>query len=418
MKVDVVIPSVGESISTGIISAWLVKDGDSVENGQDVMELETDKATMAVPATTSGIISISVAAGEEVSIGQVVAVINENAQSEVKKDTELSKPAKETAEKVIDDLSPAVRRLVHEYNLDPVSITGTGKDGRITKEDVILFLETSGIDKKDNDTVESDQPSNMKNPDIQTSVNTSSVSDSKLFSVESNSRQTRKPMSQIRKTIAKHLVNAQAQSAHLTTFNEINMEHVIETRNKYKEAFLTKYGIKLGFMSYFVKACCNALEEFPAVNAFIDGTDIVYNNYYDIGVAVSTERGLLVPVIRNADKKGFAEIEQNITELAGKARDKKITLDELSGGTFSITNGGIFGSMLSTPIPNFPQSAILGMHSITERPVAVNGEVFVKPVMYVALTYDHRIIDGREAVTFLQRIKEYIEDPERICLAI
>jgi 2-oxoglutarate dehydrogenase E2 component (dihydrolipoamide succinyltransferase) len=399
MRIDVIVPSVGESITKGMLGAWIVKNGDRVRAGEDLFELETEKATVSVPSPADGSLAILVAAGSEVSIGAIVgyieteagAVKEEVTQKPIERVVE-KKPDERNAEtapgeKVTSDsvkqakdiLSPSVRRIVSEKKIDTGAIEGTGKDGRLTKGDVLDASENK---------------------------------------VDAHTIAKRVPMSQIRKTIAKRLVQSRAEAAHLTTFNEVDMGAVMELRKENGEEFNSRYRIKLGFMSFFVKAVIEALREFPMVGGRIEGDEIVIPDFYDIGVAVSTERGLLVPVIRNADKLTFPEIERTISDLAIRARDKKLGLPELQGGIFTITNGGIFGSLLSTPIPNYPQSAILGMHTIQNRPVVRDDAIVARPMMYVALTYDHRLIDGREAVLFLIRIKEHVEDPKRLLIGM
>ena len=399
MKEDVLVPSVGESITSGILTAWIKKEGEQVEEGEDLFELETDKATVAVPAPADGSLHILIEEGQEVEIGQVVGdltVAEDTAPSaEAKKE---EKPAASTtptatrkrmAAVEVADLSPAVRRIVNEHGLSVTDLKGSGPKGRITKEDALRGAEA----KK------------------RTGAAPAAV-------VPTSERQTRVPMSRLRQTIANRLVQARHEIALLTTFNEINMENVMALRKRYGEQFEKNHGVRLGFMSFFVKACCQALQRFPGVNGMIDGQEIVYNNFYDIGVAVSTERGLLVPVLRDADMMSFAEIEKTILDLAQRAREKKIAPDELAGGTFTITNGGVFGSLLSTPLPNYPQTAILGMHAIQKRPIAVEDQVVIKPMMYVALSYDHRLIDGREAVQFLAAVKTLVEDPQSLLLDV
>jgi 2-oxoglutarate dehydrogenase E2 component (dihydrolipoamide succinyltransferase) len=399
MKEDVLVPSVGESITSGILTAWIKKEGEQVEEGEDLFELETDKATVAVPAPADGSLHILIEEGQEVEIGQVVGdltVAEDTAPSaEAKKEEKPAASATPTATRKrmaaveVADLSPAVRRIVNEHGLSVTDLKGSGPKGRITKEDALRGAEA----KK------------------RTGAAPAAV-------VPTSERQTRVPMSRLRQTIANRLVQARHEIALLTTFNEINMENVMALRKRYGEQFEKNHGVRLGFMSFFVKACCQALKRFPGVNGMIDGQEIVYNNFYDIGVAVSTERGLLVPVLRDADMMSFAEIEKTILDLAQRAREKKIAPDELAGGTFTITNGGVFGSLLSTPLPNYPQTAILGMHAIQKRPIAVEDQVVIKPMMYVALSYDHRLIDGREAVQFLVAVKTLVEDPQSLLLDV
>jgi 2-oxoglutarate dehydrogenase E2 component (dihydrolipoamide succinyltransferase) len=416
MKEDVKVPSVGESIVEGVLMTWYKKSGDHVITGEDLYEFETEKASVTVPSPFEGILEIIVQEGTKVAIDQVVARIDTGAgiapgqkgmEKIPNKKIEAPRPAQEKkakAEKAAEkqpkfpeSLSPAVRRVVREQDIDVTGIQGTGKNGRITKDDVL-----KSIEQKPKEQISEEMP----HTDLQ---GTREIKDEDALV-------KRVEMTPVRKSIARRLVAARQEAAHLTTFNEINMEILIDIRKKHQKVFEKRYGIKLGFMSFFVKASVEALKEFPVINSRIEGDDIVYYNFYDIGVAVSTDRGLLVPIIRNADTLSFAEIEEKIADLAERAKNKKITLPELQGGTFSITNGGIFGSLMSTPIPNHPQPAILGMHAIQDRPVAIQGEVKIKPMMYVAVTYDHRIIDGRDAVSFLFRIKEYIEDPEELLL--
>lgn len=390
-QIEVKIPPMGESISTGVLANWHVKDGDSVAKDQVLFELETDKITSEGTAESAGVISLKVEAGAEVKIGDVVATIAAGAatpNSEAKSETPSPKPA-EQAEAT--PLSPAVRRLAAETGIDPASVPGSGKSGRITKGDMLAATPAS--------------------PGMRTSLSVPSPA-------PAGTKQTRKKISPLRAKIAQRLVAAQHEAAMLTTFNEVDMSAVIALRTKYQDAFVKKNGFKLGFMSFFTKAVVHALQEVPGLNAVIDGTDIIQNHYYDIGVAVSTEKGLMVPVIRGCDDLSMAGIEKAIGDVAKKTRDGKITLADLEGGVFTITNGGIFGSMLSTPILNAPQSAILGLHAINDRPVAVEGQVVIRPMMYLALSYDHRLVDGKEAVTFLIKVKQTIEDPARLLLSV
>lgn len=376
MKVEVKVPAVGESIVSGIISRWLVKNNETIREGDTLFEMETDKVNFEVPAPASGKVEILVGEGEEVKIDQLIGTIDTEAGAVKAVPVEAVQAEKKEEEPL--KTSPSVRRVAAESHINLKSVEGSGKDGRIIKDDLLNKTSAPEVDK----------------------------------------RQTVAKMTQIRRTIAKRLVQAKQEAAHLTTFNEINMEHVIHIRKKYQDEFTKKHGIKLGFMSFFVRACCQALKEFPDVNTMVRGEDIVYNHYYNIGVAVSVDEGLIVPVIKDADKLSFAQIELKIAELSEKGKNKKISLDDLQDGTFTITNGGIFGSMMSTPIPNYPQTAILGMHAITDRPVAVEGKVEIKPVMFAALTYDHRVIDGKDAVLFLAAIKNYIEDPESLLIEL
>lgn len=407
--VDVKVPSVGESISEVTIASWLKKDGDIVKLDEAICSIESDKATLEISAPKAGKLKILVKEGETVAIGTKVAEVDETASAGASAPAaaapapaqEAPKAAPQAAAPTGGDKnypSPAASKILAEKGVDAGSVQGSGKDGRITKADAM---------------------------GAQAAPAGASASDSSLKALahqtisSSFSREIRREkMSGLRKTIASRLVAAKNTTAMLTTFNEVDMSAVMELRKKYKDSFKEKHGVGLGFMSFFTKAACAALKQYPAVNGMIDGTEIVYHNYADVGVAVSTPRGLVVPVIRNAESMGMAAIESKIIELATRARDGKITIDEMQNGTFTITNGGIFGSMLSTPIINAPQSAILGLHNIVERPVAVNGQVVIRPIMYLALSYDHRIIDGRESVSFLKAVKEMIEDPSRLLLDI
>ena len=406
MSTEVKVPALGESITSGILVTWLVKEGDYVNKGDLLYELETDKITSEAPAEVAGTISLLAKEGDEVDIGQAVASIDESttppgssdspveASPKVEENTSASS-SKGTSEELMP-LSPAVRKLVDEHGLDPAAIKGTGKGGRLIKADVL-----SAIDS--NSAPPSSEP--VKEPDLESNI----IQDG---------RTTRTKLSPIRRKIAQRLVNAQQQAALLTTFNEVDLSEVMALRNKHQEAFVARHGIKLGFMSFFVKAVVHGLQAVPEVNAQIDGDDLVQNHYYDIGVAVGTERGLVVPVVRDCENISFAEVEQQIIGYAQKAREGKLSLNDLQGGVFTISNGGIYGSMLSTPIVNPPQSGILGMHAIQQRPVANNGEVVIRPMMYLALSYDHRIIDGKEAVTFLKTVKEMLEEPARMLFGV
>jgi 2-oxoglutarate dehydrogenase E2 component (dihydrolipoamide succinyltransferase) len=406
MILEMKVPSPGESISEVEIAAWLVKDGDYVEKDQAIAEVDSDKATLELPAEDSGTITLKAEEGETVAVGAVVCLIDTSAEKpkgkeapkEEKKEAvkeassgsskaepaPAAEPKKEEAPAAKSHAtghpSPAARKLMDENGVAAGKVSGTGKDGRITKQDVLQAMAAG-------------------------------------FSTDSAAGwggtrdQEREKMTMLRRKISQRLVSVKNETAMLTTFNEVNMQPIMDVRNKYKDLFKEKHGVGLGFMSFFTKAVTEALNQFPAVNAQIDGDHIIYHDYADIGIAVSSPKGLMVPVLRNAEQMSLAEIEAGIKELAVKARDGKISIDEMTGGTFTITNGGVFGSMLSTPIINPPQSAILGMHNIVERPVAENGQVVVRPVMYVALSYDHRIIDGKESVSFLVKVKEMLENP-------
>lgn len=406
--VDVKVPSVGESISEVTIASWLKKDGDMVKLDEAICSIESDKATLEISAPKAGKLKVLVKEGETVAIGTKVAEVDETASAgasapAASAPAAKTEPVKPTHQESAPDKnfpSPSAAKILAEKNISPDAVQGSGRDGRITKADAM-----SAEAKSAPAPVSSDE-SSLKALARETM--------SSSFSRETR----REKMSGLRKTIATRLVAAKNTTAMLTTFNEVDMSAVMEIRKKYKDSFKEKHGVGLGFMSFFTKAACAALKQFPAVNGMIDGTELVYHNYADIGVAVSTPRGLVVPVIRNAESMGMAAIESKIVELATRARDGKITIEEMQNGTFTITNGGIFGSMLSTPILNAPQSAILGLHNIVERPVAVNGQVVIRPIMYLALSYDHRIIDGRESVSFLKAVKEMIEDPSRLLLDV
>ena len=398
--VDVKVPSVGESISEVTIASWLKKDGDMVKLDEAICSIESDKATLEIAAPKAGKLKILIKEGETVAIGVKVAEVDETATASSAASISVAAPVATAAQESKSSVdknfpSPSAVKILAEKGVDASAVQGTGKDGRITKADALGASATPA-------TVSTD--SSLKSLAQQTIASS--------FSREIK----REKMSGLRKTIATRLVTAKNTTAMLTTFNEVDMSAVMEIRKKYKDAFKEKHGVGLGFMSFFTKACTNALKQFPAVNAMIDGNELVFHSYADVGVAVSTPRGLVVPVIRNAESMGLAQIESKIIELAGRAKDGKLSIDEMQNGTFTITNGGIFGSMLSTPIINIPQSAILGMHNIVERPVAVNGQVVIRPIMYVALSYDHRIIDGRESVSFLKSVKEQLEDPSRMLL--
>lgn len=411
MNIEVKVPAVGESVTEATIGSWNKKNGEFVKRNDVLLLLETDKASVEVVAENEGTIQILAAAGQVVKIGATVASIDtEGKASASTTATATTNPspisvtaapttASPTAMSSAATLSPAVQRIVTENNLKPSQISGTGKDGRLTKGDVLAAVDSA-----------KSVPLAAKAAAVNifpTSSRQSKQGDKKII-----------PMTTIRKKIAERLVEVQNTAAILTTFNEIDLSKLNEIRNKYKDKFKEKYGISLGMMGLFTKAAIEALKAYPAVNAFIQGTDLEYHNYYNIGIAVSTEKGLMVPVIKDADQMSLPEIEMAIREFALKARDGKIGVDDLTGGTFSITNGGVFGSLMSTPILNPPQSAILGMHKVEDRAVVINGKIEVRPMMYVALSYDHRIIDGKESVSFLVKIKEGVEDPERLLIGI
>ena len=433
MSIEVRVPQLPESVADATLIAWRKKPGDAVQRDENLVDLETDKVVLEVPAPAAGVLKeVKVQDGATVTSGQVLAVLEERAiaaaapaaakaskaPAESKSPAESKTPAaarvaaeakasegpRSSAEPPsapraasaggADKLAPSVRRLVEEHHLDTAGIPGSGRDGRITKADVLTHLTAK----------ESAPPA--KNAAATQIAPTGTRAERRV------------PMTRLRARIAERLLQVQATAAMLTTFNEVDLTQVNGLRGRYKDRFEKEHGVRLGFTSFFVKACIEALRRYPVINASVDGNDVVYHEYYDIGIAVSTDRGLIVPVLRDADTRSFADIEQSVGAFATRARDGAITLEELTGGTFTITNGGVFGSLLSTPILNQPQSAILGMHKIQERPVAIDGQVVVRPMMYLALTYDHRIIDGREAVQFLVAIKDALEDPARLLLQI
>ena len=399
---EVKIPPMGESIASGILAKWHVKDGDVVKKDQPLFELETDKITSEGTAEAAGKITLKAAAGDEVKIGQVVASIDSESTAASAPAAPAAAPAPGAAKEA--SASPAVRRLAAETNVDPANVAGTGKAGRVTKGDMLAATEA--------------KPAATAPAPAPAVAAPAPAPKLAAAPAPTGARQTRKKMTPLRQKIAQRLVSAQHEAAMLTTFNEVDMSGVMALRAKYQDDFVKKNGIKLGFMSFFVKAVVHALKEVPGINAQIDGDTIVENNYFDIGVAVSTEKGLMVPVIKDCDTLGMAAVESKIADAAKRARDGKITLADLEGGVFTITNGGTFGSLLSTPIINPPQSAILGMHAINDRPIAVNGQVVIRPMMYIALSYDHRLVDGKQAVTFLVKVKQAIEDPTRLILGI
>ncbi len=409
MKQDIKVPAVGESITEATIGSWTKKSGEFVKRNEIILLLETDKASVEVVAENDGVLTINAnaQAGAIVQIGATIAVLDTDGKASAAgapSETTTETKAAAASNQASTHLSPAVQRIVSEKNIDTAGMQGTGKDGRLTKGDV---QNAPAAAKASAPAGKPAAAPLVSAADVMAPRGASRQGDKKLV-----------PMTTIRKKIAEKLKEAQNTSALLTTFNEIDMGKVVELRTKYKEKFKEKYGLSLGFNGFFVKAAVEALKAFPAVNAWISGTDIEYHNYYNIGIAVSTERGLMVPNVKDADLLSVAGIEMAIRDLAAKGRDGKISPNDLGGGTFSITNGGVFGSLLSTPILNFPQSAILGLHKIQDRPMAIDGKVEIRPMMYVALTYDHRVIDGKEAVSFLVKIKELVEDPERLLLEI
>jgi 2-oxoglutarate dehydrogenase E2 component (dihydrolipoamide succinyltransferase) len=401
MTIEVRVPQLPESVADATLVSWHKKPGDSVARDENLVDLETDKVVLEVPAPVSGVLKeIKLTDGTTVTSGQLLAVIEEGAAAAPGASAPAILPASSGAS---GKLSPAAKRVAEENKVDPKAVAGSGRDGRVSKSDVVNFLSA-----KDTAPAASPAPPAAKAP--------------AQFVPAATARgpraDQRVPMTRLRARIAERMVQAQATQALLTSFNEVDLKSVNELRARYKDPFEKQYGAKLGFMSFFAKACVEALKKFPSVNASVDGNDIVYHEYFDIGVAVSTDRGLIVPVLRDADQLSFADIEKSIANFAARARSGSITIEELTGGTFTITNGGVFGSLLSTPIVNAPQSAILGMHKIQDRPVVIDGQVVVRPMMYIALTYDHRIIDGREAVQFLVTVKQCLEDPARMVLHV
>jgi 2-oxoglutarate dehydrogenase E2 component (dihydrolipoamide succinyltransferase) len=444
MTIEIKVPMLPESVADALMLDWNKQVGDSVTRDEILVEVETDKVVLEVPAPEDGVLTeILVPAGETVLGEQVLARLEPGASPSQTPDTSAQAGVVETvsatavepedsgpaAEKEIKEpgqdpasgsgdaqSSPAVRRLAEESGLDLAAITGSGPAGRITKEDILKQLSKQAAQSEDSGS----DPAHSSAPPTAAAAALDSLQSTSPVASEGDGvlgrQESREPMSRLRQTIASRLIQSQQTAALLTTFNEVNMQPVMELRSRYKEAFEKKHGAKLGFMSFFVKASTVALQRFPLVNAYIDGTDIVRHNYYDIGIAVSSPRGLLVPILRNCETLSYAEIESRIQGFGARAREGKITMEELTGGTFTITNGGVFGSLISTPIVNPPQSAILGMHKIQERPMAENGEVVIRPMMYLALSYDHRIVDGKEAVQFLVTVKEVLEDPARLLL--
>lgn len=404
MAIEVKIPAIGESITEVTLATWQKSDGDYVEEGEILCDIESDKATVELPAETSGVLKITVEEGTDLPIGAVIATIDENAKAqsapkkeESKKEEAPKSQSESSSDKNVQHASPAARKIIEEKGLDTGSVKGTGKDGRITKEDAINAKATA----KTESAPAKSEAAQKELPKI----------------TVPGSRDVRKEkMSRLRKTIATRLVEAKNTTAMLTTFNEVDMKAIMDIRKKYKDQFKEQFGVGLGFMSFFTKAVTIALKKYPVVGAMIEGDEMVFHDFADVGIAVSSDRGLVVPVVRNAESMSLWQIEAEIGRLAKKARDGKITIEDMSGGNFTITNGGVFGSMLSTPIINIPQSAILGMHNIVERPWVVNGEIKIRPMMYIALSYDHRIIDGKDSVGFLKTVKDLLEDPTRMLL--
>jgi 2-oxoglutarate dehydrogenase E2 component (dihydrolipoamide succinyltransferase) len=434
MATEIRVPALGESVTEAIVGKWFKKAGETVQADEPIVELETDKVTLEVNAPSAGVISQIIAKeGDTVAVGAVLGAIGEGSGAAAQP---AAQPDKAAGEKVSqaqpngsktaqaeqgspnpalkaqapaaapasarDTLSPAVRKSVTENNIDPASVQGSGKDGQLLKGDVLAAIERGATA--------------ARAPVPQQAAAPAPAVARAPVAPQDRSREERVRMTKLRQTIARRLKESQNSAAMLTTFNEVDMTGIMHARTLYKDLFEKKHGVKLGFMGFFVKACIHALHEIPAVNAEIDGEDLVYKNYYNIGIAVGTDRGLVVPVVRDADRRNIAQIEKEIADYGRKARSGKLSIEEMQGGTFTITNGGVYGSLMSTPILNAPQSGILGMHKIQERPVVIDGKVEVRPMMYLALTYDHRIVDGREAVTFLVRVKESLEDPQRLVL--
>ncbi len=410
-SVEVTVPSLGESVTEATIGQWLKKAGDTVARDEPIVELETEKATMEVNAPQAGVLSeLKAQEGDTVEIGALIAIISTGGAAAAASAPAASAPAAAPSSSGGRDAAvmPAAAKMIADHDLDAAAIAGTGKGGRVLKEDVQAFLDRGGK-------AASPAPGPAS---ASVAIEIPAYERPESPPRPQKDREERVRMSKLRQTIARRLKEAQNTAAMLTTFNEVDMSALMAMRTQYKERFEKRHGVRIGFMSFFVKAAVSALQELPAVNAEIDGTDMVYKNYYDIGVAVGSPQGLVVPVVRDCDRLSFAEIEKGIGDYARKARDGKLTMAEMTGGTFTITNGGVYGSLMSTPILNPPQSAILAMHKIQERPMAVNGKVDIRPMMYLALSYDHRIIDGKEAVTFLVRIKEAIEDPGRLLIGV
>jgi 2-oxoglutarate dehydrogenase E2 component (dihydrolipoamide succinyltransferase) len=412
MATDIVVPTLGESVTEATVGKWFKKAGDAVKADEALAELETDKVTLEVNAPAAGVISeIIVKEGETVAVGAVIGSIAEGQVASAKPAQASSAgpapmnavpQAAQPRPANADTLAPSVRRIAGESGIDPASVRGSGRDGRVTKGDMLAVIEGGAAQPGafNSGRAQPMQPAAIRTPPAPSD----------------EAREERVRMTKLRQTIARRLKEAQNTAAMLTTFNEVDMSTIMGVRNHYKDLFEKKHGTKMGFMGFFVKACIHALHEVPSVNAEIDGQDVVYKNYYHIGIAVGTDRGLVVPVVRDADHKSLAEIEKEIANFGKKARDGKLSLEEMQGGTFTISNGGVYGSLMSTPILNAPQSGILGMHKIQERPMAIDGKIEIRPMMYLALSYDHRLVDGKEAVTFLVRVKESLEDPQRLVL--
>lgn len=418
MAVDVEVPALGESVTQAILISWHKADGQTVAVDEPLCELETDKANVDLPSPAAGVLRHAKEAGETVAVGEVIARIDVGQAPSVGQASSLSSPSTETGKMPVppaENLSPAVRAMVQEHHLDPAGIRATGPGGRITKEDVINHLEQRKAAPAGEEESLPPPASSKPSPPPPATPTRAAPADTMDYGPDGIRRVA---MSKIRKRIAERLVQAQQTAAILTTFNEIDMSAVLELRGKYRERFTEVYGVSLGLMSFFARGVVLALREYPRLNAEIDGDDVVYHNYVHLGIAVSTDRGLAVPVLRNLQGMSFARIETEIKRLATATREGKLSLEELSGGTFTITNGGVFGSLLSTPIVNPPQSGILGLHAIQKRAVVIDDQIVIRPMMYVALSYDHRLVDGRESVSFLVRLKQLLEDPARLMLEV
>ena len=420
MTVEVKVPTLPESVADGTLVNWKKKPGDPVTRGENLVDLETDKVVLDIPAPADGVLGpILRQEGETVTTGEVIATLEESAGAQIAAPAPVATPAPAPApasatEVDLEGLSPAVRRLAAEHGLDVSRIPGGGRGGRVTKADVLAFIEA----RKSGAPAPVVAPARVAAAPVAVAIAVPAPAPAPVAPDALGRLEQRVPMTRLRARVAERLLMAKNTTAMLTTFNEINMKPVIDLRARYKDEFEKKHGVRLGFMGFFVKAVVEALKRYPAVNGSIDGNDIIYHSYYDIGVAVSSPRGLVVPILRDADQMSLAEIERTIGEFGQKAKDGSLTVEEMTGGTFTITNGGVFGSLMSTPILNPPQSGILGMHATKDRPMAENGQVVIRPMMYVAHSYDHRIIDGREAVTFLVTVKECIEDPARLVLSV
>ncbi|MCB1815737.1 MAG: 2-oxoglutarate dehydrogenase complex dihydrolipoyllysine-residue succinyltransferase [Candidatus Competibacteraceae bacterium] len=426
MSIEVRVPTLPESVADGTLVSWHKQPGDTVQRDENLVDLETDKVVLEIPAPADGVLGeILIGDGATVNAGDIIATLMEAGESPPAPQpaaTEAS-PAQEASPQAAsttdtENLSPAVRRLVAEHNLDPAKIAGSGRNGRITKADVLAYMEQASAPAPTPEPAPAAKPAPAATP-APSAAPPAAAKPAPVQKPDAQGRvEQRVPMTRLRARIAERLLQAQQNAAILTTFNEVNMQPVMDLRTRYKAQFEKEHGARLGFMSFFVKASVEALKRFPAVNGTIDGSDVIYHGYYDIGIAVSSPRGLVVPILRDVDQMSFADIEKAIADFGARAKDGSLSMDDLTGGTFSITNGGIFGSLLSTPILNPPQSGILGMHKIMDRAMVENGQIVARPMMYLALSYDHRIVDGREAVSFLVTIKECLEDPARLLLQV